>query len=399
MKPSDLYHALVHHQSVQPSALQLAVLCDVMDPYFSVLSQSLRRSIWHRLRFVADQRPGAGIYLWGGVGTGKTMLMDLLDQALCRAGIKVWKVHFNTFMRTIHDQLHGYAGQKNPLAVVVRRLTRSYAVLCLDEFFVEDIADAMILAQLLQALLQHRVTIMITSNTAPKQLYADGLQRSKFLPAIHLLQDQLQVVRLDAVQDYRLGSFRPYTGNKKSKSEGNKGKDKDKDKGTEESIREDLPKIDSYFYGTHSAQQTWMLISKVANQQIQQFTPGTVWVQARPLDFLLRLTLSKAAGNLMIMFDFAVLCGAGRSVRDYLELAGQCAVVILWNVPILRFADEDKARRLIALIDELYQQKVKLIIQAEVRVDQLYQGVLLQHAFLRTISRIRQMCAPAYWYV
>ena len=294
------------------------------------------------------------------------MLMHVFKQALSEAGVKVWQVHFNAFMRLIHDQLHHYAGRKNPLDVVTRGLVRSYAVLCLDEFFVEDIADAMILTQLLQALLRHRITMMLTSNTAPHQLYADGLQRPKFLPAIHLLQNRLDIVCLDAKQDYRLVYSRK-NGSKSSR----------------------------YFLKTQDTQAIFATLGDLANRNIYQFAPASIQVQGRTLDYLLRQTMP-ASRKLMMAFDFAHLCGSGRSVRDYLQLASQVAVLALWHVPVLHHRDEDKARRLIALIDELYNQQVKLVIQAEVTVGQLYQGVLLQQPFQRTVSRIRQMCAADY---
>ena len=362
-KPSDLYQIKVNAQQINFSMQQADLLRSVFDPYYILLKQSLNKTIWQKLRFVTDQlstKPNNyyGAYLWGSVGTGKTMLMELFYQSLISASVPVYKVHFNQFMRDVHDQLHE-AGTRNPVKKLTQQLAKRYAVLCLDEFFVEDIADAMILAQLLNALLQHRVIIIITSNIAPDLLYANGLQRQKFMPAIRLLKTSLEVIDLDAGRDYRLGY---------GVAEG------------------------SYFYGDNTRQQVLNAISRLAERTIEHLKPGQLQLNQRKLSYALLLELSGLSAKL-IVFDFDVLCGSGRSVRDYLLITRQYDIIAILELPVLGQADEDKSRRFIALIDEVYNQGMRLIIEAETDIDQIYQGSLLTQPFKRTVSRIRQVCA------
>jgi len=295
-----------------------------------------------------------GVYLWGDVGGGKTFLMDLFFDTLAIADKK--RVHFYRMMRDVHARLKAASGAEDPLDVVAAALASEIRVLCFDEFFVSDIGDAMILGRLLDGLFSRGVTLVTTSNSPPVDLYRDGLQRDRFLPAIELLQQYTDVVHLDAGADYRLELLQ---------TEGTFFHGKDEDT---------RPRLTYYF---------------------QQIAPGRI-EEAKIIDILGRPVRSVAAAKGVVWFEFDELCEGPRSQQDYIEIARSYQTVIISRIPIMTGALDDPARRFIALVDEFYDRRVKLILSSVASVDLLYEGTRLRFEFERTRSRLIEMQSRKY---
>jgi cell division protein ZapE len=332
--------------SQRAAALRLQHLCDEWIEYKSRRSNAVSRLL------VRPPIP-RGVYLWGGVGRGKSFLMDCFYSAVPL--VRKTRVHFHEFMRDVHRQLQEVKGEANPLDAVGLRLARRSRLICFDEFQVSDIADAMILYRLLARLFELRVGFVITSNDEPDRLYPDGLHRDRLLPAIDLLKERLDVIQVDAGVDYRLRAMR-----------------------------------DVEIYVTplgepaeRRLQAAFDRIAEVADQAPQLRIEDRT-IQAR-----------RRAGGI-VWFDFQELCGGPRSYNDYLEIASQFHTVILSNVPRLSASQSSEARRLIWLIDILYDRGVKLIVSAEAAPAELYRGGQLQQEFQRAASRLIEMQSPEY---
>lgn len=300
--------------------------------------------------------PLSGLYLWGGVGRGKTYLMDIFYEALERPD--KLRSHFHRFMQRIHHDLKVHKGQPDPLDKVAAELAAEAGVLCLDEFHVSDIGDAMLLAGLLEGLLARRVVLVTTSNTAPERLYEDGLQRARFLPAIALIQRHCRVVEMVGAVDYRFRHL------------------------------------------THAPLYHWPL-NAAAHQAL---TEGFARLAADPRDVreggvievLGREIPARQMADGVIWFDFSTLCGGPRSAFDYVEIARIHHSVVLSDVPRLDDPVNDQVRRFINLVDEFYDRNVKLLVSAAVPLSELYQGQLLAAVFERTRSRLQEMQTPTY---
>ena len=295
-----------------------------------------------------------GLYLWGGVGRGKTWLMDLFFDALPIAQRR--RRHFHRFMHDVHAQLARLKQQRSPLDEVAATLARDTRVLCLDELYVTDIADAMILAGLFHGLLRRGVTLVTTSNTPPGELYRDGLQRERFVPAIRLLERHLEVLRLGGAIDHRLRRL--------------------------------------------TQAGTWLAAGapRTARRQQGQFAGlshhgghprGHNEINGRSIPVV-------QSGGGAVWFEFAALCSGPRSQEDYIEIARDYQSVILAGVPVMGPAREDEARRFIALVDEFYDHNVNLIVSAQAQPAGLYQGERLRAAFARTSSRLIEMQSADY---
>jgi cell division protein ZapE len=297
--------------------------------------------------------PVAGLYLHGGVGRGKTFLVDLLHDALPKGASR--RVHFHRFMRHVHDDLAGLRDQPDPLAVVARRLARR-PLLVLDEFFVTDIGDAMILHELLRHLVDAGVTLVTTSNIEPRGLYRDGLQRARFVPAIELIERHCQVIELLGPTDYRLRAL----------------------------VRSPLwlvppgPESDARL----STLYEWLAPGSDRPER-------TIVVNDRPI-------AARRRGDGIAWFDFAALCEGPRSVADYIELAMSHNTVLLSGVPRFDDGSNDPARRFVHLVDEFYDRGVKLAATAEAPVAALYAGTRLLREFERTNSRLVEMQGEDY---
>lgn len=317
-----------------------------------------RRPRWRRLRlalpFVPDPAPVRGLYLWGDVGRGKTFLMDLFyDTLAVRAK---HRVHFHRMMRDVHARLKSLAARRDPLDLAAAQIAAEARVLCFDEFYVSDIGDAMILGRLLDGLFRRGVTLVATSNLPPDQLYADGLQRQRFLPAIGLLERHTEVVELGGGEDYRLGL---------------------------------LQRAGTYLTPDDPGNRDRLarLFADVAPGRIVE--ARRIEINGRPID-----TLRAAKG--VAWFDFAELCEGPRSQDDYIEIARWYHTVIVSGVPVLDARREDAARRFIALVDEFYDRRVKLLLAAAVPAAELYAGQRLAFEFQRTVSRLAEMQSREY---
>ncbi|MCJ7556981.1 MAG: cell division protein ZapE [Gammaproteobacteria bacterium] len=293
--------------------------------------------------------PIRGLYIWGTVGRGKTMLMDRFYEQL-PVPYKM-RSHFHRFMHDIHGELKRLNNLENPLEEVAERLAMQARVICFDEFFVNDIADAMILGTLFEALFRRGVTLVATSNVALDQLYRDGLQRQRFLPAIALLQTHTRVVELGAGVDYRLRVLEQaeiYHCPLDSQAEEN---------------------LERYFQDI-APERDEQDVSLVLNDR--------------------EVTARRLAGD-AVWFDFHAICGGPRSQDDYIELARCYQTVMVSGIPQLTRETEDEARRFISLVDEFYDRNVKLIVSADVSLDEIYRGRKLEFEFRRTRSRMQEM--------
>jgi cell division protein ZapE len=302
----------------------------------------------------AERPAPRGVYLWGGVGRGKTLLLDALHASL--GAVRSEREHFYRFMRGIHADLKHIKGRTDPLDVAAAHIAGRARVLCLDEFFVADIADAMILAGLLQGLFRRGVVLVATSNTAPRDLYKAGLQRRRFVPAIELLEAHVDVLELDSGLDYRLRQ---------------------------------LERAPTYLDAHASA------TSGELEQRFAALAGGdvarevTLQIEGRPLR-------ARAVGADIAWFDFRELCEGPRSQNDYIELARLYGSLFITDVPQFTPADDDAARRFIMLIDELYDRGVKTVVSAAAPPAQLYRGDRLQFEFERAASRLVEMQTQHY---
>lgn len=294
-----------------------------------------------------------GVYLWGGVGRGKTLIMDYFYESL--AHVPRERTHFYRFMRDVHVMLKGIKNRSDPLDLVAERLAARLRLLCLDEFFVSDIADAMILAGLLEGLFRRGVTLVTTSNVAPQDLYKDGLQRARFLPAIGLIERHLDVLRLDAGVDYRLRQLEQAPTYLDAK-----------DPDTGRRLRE-----------------RFRLIAGVSAAR------AVLKIEGRPIK-------AEAVGGGMVWFEFTEICEGPRSQNDYIEIAHLYHTVFVTHVPLFTQQNENAARRFIMLIDEFYDRKVNLVVSAAAQPSGLYGGEKLKFEFERAASRLVEMQTAAY---
>jgi cell division protein ZapE len=299
-------------------------------------------------------KPEKGLYLWGGVGRGKTWLMDLFFHSLPFEAKR--RRHFHRFMYDVHSQLRQLANRESPLEQVAESIARQTHVLCFDELFVADIADAMILSTLLEALFRRGVSLVATSNVPPKDLYKEGLQRARFLPAIKLLEDNTKVLAVDGGTDYRLRQLTQA--------------------GTY--IDTSTPDADA---------RIGALFNELSDSDPDE--AGTVEIEGRSIPVV------KESEN-VIWFDFEALCEGPRSQNDYIEIAREYQSVIVSHVPVLTAQRENAARRFIALVDELYDRHVNLIVSAAAAPAELYKGDRLGFEFQRTISRLTEMQSEEY---
>jgi cell division protein ZapE len=297
-----------------------------------------------------------GLYLWGGVGRGKTLLMDLFFATLAGGPPASERSHFHHFMRDVHAALGSIKQREKPLDLVAQRLAARTRVLCLDEFFVADIADAMILAGLLEGLFKRGVTLVTTSNVPPQALYRDGLQRQRFLPAIELLESHLDALHLDGGVDYRLRQLEQAPTYLDSKA------------------------ADA---GSALAQRFAALAGGGGGG------PAALSIEGRIVH-----AVDTAPG--LAWFEFNELCDGPRSQHDYIELARLYHTLVIANIPTFDEFNENAARRFILLIDELYDRGVKIIVSAAAAPTALYRGARLRFEFERAASRLVEMQTQHY---
>ncbi|NJD31024.1 MAG: AFG1 family ATPase [Gammaproteobacteria bacterium] len=294
-----------------------------------------------------------GLYLWGGVGRGKTFLMDLFHAGV---GVPARRDHFHRFMKDVHGRLRDLGRVEDPLPRVAAGIAAEARVLCLDELFVSDIADAMILAGLFDALVNRGVTLVFTSNSPPSGLYRDGLQRARFLPAIALIERCCEVVNVDAGHDYRLRQ---------------------------------LAKAPLYVRATDGDADVVLLERFAAIAGDPGQPGGELEVEGRPIPVRRRTSD-------VVWFDFQAICAGPRGASDYVEIARDHHTVFVSDVPVFDPTREDEARRFIALVDEFYDRGVKLVLSAAAPAGDLYRGERLHFEFERTRSRLVEMQSHEY---
>lgn len=295
-----------------------------------------------------------GLYIWGGVGRGKTWLMDLFYQTMSDGSKQ--RMHFHRFMQWVHDELPRYSGQPDPLLKLAKDFSDQTKLLCLDEFIVTDIGDAMILAGLLDGLFAYGVTLVATSNIPPDQLYKNGLQRSSFLPAIALLNQYVDAVELGGDVDFRLRYL-------------------------------------------EQAQVYHTPLSEVVRERLNEefchlsqdalVRDGTIEIAGRQISVV-------SYSDDVAWFNFSTLCGHGRSAKDYLEIASCFHTVLISNIPIMDDLQAEQLRRFTHMVDEFYDRNIKLVISADAEPERLYLGERMAFEYQRTASRLREMRSHDY---
>lgn len=297
--------------------------------------------------------PVRGLYLWGGVGRGKTFLVDAFCDALPFED--KLRLHFHRFMQRVHGELKTLKNQADPLDAVARRLADA-RILCLDEFYVSDITDAMLLHRLLEGMFANGITLVTTSNIPPDELYRNGLHRHLFLPAIELIKQHMEVFHLDSDTDYRLRS---------------------------------LEKVEIYHTPLDEAADRRLVEAFAAIAPDPGVSGGELEVAGRPIP------VERQADG-VIWFRFRDICDGPRSQLDYVEIARMFHTVLLSEVPVMDEGMENQARRFMALVDEFYDRKVKLILSAQTPPEALYRGKWLPFEFQRTLSRLHEMQSREY---
>ena len=358
LSPQARYLNDVAASILTPDAAQAHAIDQVERLYQDLVASEVSHptSFLGKILNVRNRRavPVRGLYLWGRVGRGKTYIVDTFFD--CLATDQKLRIHFHSFIRKIHSELKRLSNESDPLAVIGRRWAKEIRLLCLDEFHVGDITDAMILGNLLRALFDNGVTLVATSNQAPKDLYREGLQRDRFLPAIALLENHLEVVELAGDLDYRLRA---------------------------------LEQAEVY-YTPHTQAVDETLTTRFIDIAPE---PGIIgaWIE---IDGRTIETRRHADG--VVWFDFDTLCDGPRATGDYIEIALCHHTIILSNVPVMDNDTSDAARRFINLIDELYDRNINLLVSAAAHAEGLYTGRRLVQPFKRTVSRLREMQSHDY---
>ncbi len=351
LSPAERYERDLQREDFSRDAAQAAAVAALQNVYSELRERKpkrlfgLGRGEWPAVN---------GLYLWGGVGRGKTYLMDAFYESLPFS--RKLRTHFHRFMLDVHERRKKYPDEQDPLKLVAAEYAKEVRVLCFDEFYVSDIADAMILGRLFETLFDLGVTLVATSNIPPDRLYENGLQRANFLPFIKILKQHVGVLNVDGGVDYRLRT---------------------------------LTHADIYHSPCDAAAearlQTWFTqIAPDKGKANQDIT-----IHGRTIH-------SRRLADGVAWFDFSQLCEGPRSAADYIELARTHQTVLLSRVPQLTAFHEDAARRFINLVDEFYDRGVKLIIAADVPREEIYTGDKLKFEIQRTHSRLIEMQSQEY---
>jgi cell division protein ZapE len=310
---------------------------------------------WTQKIFSQEKKAIHGVYLWGSVGVGKTWLMDIFFESLPIQ--RKLRMHFHRFMQFVHQELTQLQGQENPLKIVAKHFSAQADVICFDEFLVNDIVDAMLLANLLAALFDENITLVTTANVEPDLLYRNGLQRSRFLPAITLIKNNLETIHLPTQIDYRVQTHE---------------------------------KIGTYFFPINDENK------KLFQAGFEKLTQGKKVAQENLL-IEGRLIKTEKLFDGMVWFDFQQLCSVPRSQLDYLEIAERFHTVFLSGVHKIASDESNTVRYLINLIDIFYDKHVKLIVLSAVPIGEIYVEGKLIFEFRRTRSRLQEMQSEEYW--
>ncbi len=353
ISPKDWYQEVCNKSGFICDAGQLAALEELEAPWQQMLEFKTKRDQFLGRSLLSPDAP-KGLYIWGGVGSGKTFLMDGFYH--CVPYRRKRRIHFHNFMVEVHHEMKQLAHEHDPLMALADSIARSTRLLCLDEFHVDDIADAMILGRLLDALFERGVVLLTTSNYPPDELYPNGLQRQNFLPAIELLKRELKVLRLDCDTDYRMLQM----------------------------ARDPI-----FMLNTDAASEQQM------QSLFQRLTAGmhadTDSIQMRQVK-----TPVKRVAREVVWFDFKVLCGGNHDQSDYLEIAHHYPTVFLSDVPRMTADNNAEARRFTWLIDVLYDNHVKLVASFEVALPELYAAGRHDSESQRIASRLTEMQTRRY---
>lgn len=332
---------------------QLAIMQRLEQLYHELTARE-NPNLWQRLRLTSSQAP-QGVYLWGHVGTGKSFLIDLFFD--CLPTKKKLRIHFHAFMRRIHAELKTLQGQKDPLKLVAKKLAEETHILCFDEFFVNDIADAMLLAGLLKAMFNQGICLVTNSNCAPDELYKKGMLRERFLPAIALIKAHTDVIHIATTHDYRLRHI-----------------------------------LEAGVYFTPLGAKA----SQEMEEQFRHYAKNRPASQD-PITLLNRpIAIQKQAGD-VIWFDFKQICGIPRCQNDYLELSRLYQTVLVSQIPVINARQEDLITSFIKLVDVFYDEKIRLIISADTACEAIYPTGPLSFEYQRTCSRLIEMQSKDYF--
>ena len=335
-------------KNIEPDQYQRVIVDTLNDFQQAVINE--RKIVGKVISFLKDsQSSSKGIYLWGNVGRGKTFLMDLFYETL--SIIEKDRRHFHRLMEEIHGGIKRFKDHQDPINKVAKSMSKKYRVLCIDEFYVEDIADATIMARLIESLLDHDIKLVMTSNCMPGDLYKNGLQRDLFIPAINEINENLQVIHIGNGKDFRRSS-----------------------------TNNDIERVS--IHDDKSMVRLAKYLGFYDNEL--EMKDSVITIRNREIECIVKT-------NQLVWFEFDAICGQQRSVKDYIDISDQFETVVITAVPIFTSTSENEARRFIALIDELYDQNIKLFMTALGDYLDLYKGNKLQSEFMRTTSRLIEM--------
>jgi len=361
--PMSKYEADLASGNFTPDAAQrkaVEALQRLYEQLVVVHQQQQSKGLLGRLKGLlgGTQAAPQGIYFWGGVGRGKTYLVDTFFDTLPFE--QKMRVHFHRFMHRVHDELKQLKGRSDPLPIIADKLAAEARVLCFDEFFVQDITDAMILGTLMQELFKRDVVLVATSNIVPDELYRNGLQRQRFLPAIALIKEHCEVINVDSGIDYRLRT---------------------------------LTRAEIYLTPADSSADAKLqqYFTELAPDHCNRAEQNLHAIAINQRDIVVRMECDD-----VVLFDFNAICGGPRSQNDYIEIAQLYHAVLISDVPQLGGHNDDAARRFLALVDEFYERRVKLIISAAVPLEQLYSEGKLTFEYRRCVSRLQEMQSHEY---
>lgn len=365
ISPLALYQQALDNGEFQPDAVQREAMTRLDGIYQALtrvepVSSAPVKGLFGKLNKLMGKgktdapAPARGLYMWGGVGRGKTWLMDMFFQAI--PGERKQRLHFHRFMLRVHEELTQLQGQSDPLQIVADRFKSETDLLCFDEFFVSDITDAMLLGTLMEALFARGITLVATSNLPPDDLYRNGLQRARFLPAIEMIKQHCEIMNVDAGIDYRLRTL--------------------------------------------TSAHLWMTpLNEATDKEMERMfvaLSGQGRKDKPVLEINHRALATQGMAEGVVAMDFKTLCGEGRSQHDYIELSRRFHSVLLFNVPVMIYKTEDQARRFLALVDEFYERHVKLVVSAEASLYEIYQGSRLKFEYQRCVSRLQEMQSEEY---
>ena len=355
MTPTEAYQSDIKNRGFQTDEAQAEAVRYTQTLYDALLTTKPVKTSATLLNFLKKNRitPVKGLYFWGGVGRGKSYLIDTFHNCLPFPDKK--RVHFNQFMQDIHNQLKNLPKTPDPLVIVSAKIAEECRILCIDEFHVDDITDAMIMAGLLEGLFSHGVTIVTTSNIAPEDLYKNGLQRDRFLPAIDLIMEHTNIFNLDSGIDYRL---------------------------------ELLEKHGTFHVQTSPDES-------ILHQHINELANTSI-IENTHIELNNRTIQCRARADNQIWFNFDEICNTPRSSVDYTALATNFETILVSDIPVMDDANNDIVQRFIQLVDAVYDHRVKFIATARATPDQLYIGEGLQFPFQRTVSRLHEMRSEDY---